>query len=274
MIFRNLKAKMFSVYIILVLLTFGISISFIFSLFNLGRTINSLMQANYISISATQNMLDALAESQRAIFTYIFVNDVNGMEQFIESNNRFNAAYLKAAGNITELGESEIIKKINISYQEYRNSILQLQGYKKVQDNSRAIKYYNDVITKKYDEVKNNCKQLLILNENAMFSSKNRASESTNRSIYVNVLASTIAIILGLTLLSYVLSDIFRPIHQLTNLVKLISEGDLEHKIDIKTNDEIGQLAEEFNKLTKRLQHYEQMSIKKLVDKKINLWQL
>jgi NtrC-family two-component system sensor histidine kinase KinB len=101
-----------------------------------------------------------------------------------------------------------------------------------------------------------------------MFLGKNKASDIIKSSISMNLIISFIILVSGFALIAYVLSGIFKPIRELTNHVAAIKEGNLYHKIDIKTSDEIGQLALEFNNMTKRLQNYDQMNIKKLIDEK------
>ena len=45
---------------------------------------------------------------------------------------------------------------------------------------------------------------------------------------------------------------ITKPIANLLKSVKIISEGDLEHQVEISNNDEIGILAKNFNLMTKK----------------------
>lgn len=268
MIFRGLKMKMFSVYTILILLIFGVSLSFIINLTSLGRTINEFMQANYKSIEASQNMMNALDDSQEAVLTYIIRDENTGNANFMKSAQYFMSSFAAAEGNITEKGESDTVKNIGSSFDEYYNSYTNLQGYKKGHDTSEVMKFYNDTLMKQYMAVKSNCRALLKLNENAMFASKNNATENAHNSIYTNLIVSIIAIIFGFALILYVLISIFKPLRQLTNSVKSIVEGNLDHEIHVKTSDEIGELAREFNSMTRRLQHYDQINIKKLVDEK------
>ena len=46
------------------------------------------------------------------------------------------------------------------------------------------------------------------------------------------------------------------PINQLMNSAKIISEGNLDHKVDIKTNDEIALLGGDFNRMTESLKKF------------------
>lgn len=266
--YRSLRRKMLSAYAILIVFTFGTNLSFIISLLNLGKNINWFMQANYTSIIAGQDMTEALDEGQTAMLEYILNDEPASIQNFMESNNNFIKAFLVAKGNTTEKGESEAVQKLNSYYQEYYKSFFELQNYKRDHNSNETLSYYNNIIMKKYTLAKDSCKQLVKLNEKAMLNSKNSATDRANMSVYINTIISVAAMLLSLIIAYFVLSNIFKPINQLTNSVRSIREGNLYNKIQIKSNDEIGELANEFNSMTKRLQEYDMMNIKKLVDEK------
>jgi signal transduction histidine kinase len=62
--------------------------------------------------------------------------------------------------------------------------------------------------------------------------------------------------------------SIIQPAEKLTRSVRRISSGQLNQKIDVTTDDEIGELGREFNKMTERLRSYEQMNIHQLIAEK------
>ena len=67
-------------------------------------------------------------------------------------------------------------------------------------------------------------------------------------SIAVVVLAGVIALV--------IVSGITRPIASLNNTVKKIAEGDLTARIDVRSHDEVGTLAENFSHTVTRLHNY------------------
>jgi PAS domain S-box len=266
--FIRLRDKMLSVYAILVLLLLGVSASFIISLFNMGRSMNSLMESNYKSIVAAQNMIEALDGSQIELFNYVIDNLPKETEAFDESCKNFSTFYMRAATNVTEEGEGEVIKNIDSYYKKYFSAAVELQEYTKSHNVADTLSYFNDSVSQYYNETKDACNQLLDINQQAMFASKNKASQDADRSVWVTSAVTICVILLGLVLIFYLLSKIFVPISQLRDSVKTIMEGSLNNKIEIKSNDEIGELAAEFNNMTARLQHYDQMNIDKLVSEK------
>lgn len=56
-----------------------------------------------------------------------------------------------------------------------------------------------------------------------------------------------------------------KPIHVLITGIKSIKEGNLNQEIEVSTKDEIGELALEFNNMTKRLSIYEKSNVKSII---------
>ncbi len=83
----------------------------------------------------------------------------------------------------------------------------------------------------------------------------NRVLEYINLSMVLIVLlvALLIMIVSIIVINSYITRTLFNPVKKLVDLIKRMSKGDFTGKINIKTNDEIGEMAEELNQLAKNL---------------------
>ena len=64
-----------------------------------------------------------------------------------------------------------------------------------------------------------------------------------------------VGLFVGAAIIAWVSHKITRPIQELRQDVATIGAGNLEHRADIKTGDEIEELAVEFNKMTDALQN-------------------
>jgi signal transduction histidine kinase len=74
--------------------------------------------------------------------------------------------------------------------------------------------------------------------------------ESTNRTLlYGALMAAIIALLLGI----FLSRALTRPIRELTRATHAISEGDLSQQVPVRTNDELGELAQAFNKMSNEL---------------------
>ena len=65
--------------------------------------------------------------------------------------------------------------------------------------------------------------------------------------------ASLILIIIGIIIAFFMARSITKPIAELSKDVEIIGKGDLEHRVEVKTRDEIGELSTTFNQMTENL---------------------
>src|SRR5688572_3534426 len=74
--------------------------------------------------------------------------------------------------------------------------------------------------------------------------------ETTNRTLLDGALmAAIIALLLGV----FLSRTLTRPIRELTRATQAVSEGDLSQQVPIRSNDELGELAKAFNKMSTEL---------------------
>ena len=72
------------------------------------------------------------------------------------------------------------------------------------------------------------------------------------------ILVSAVLFILGIAIAFYTAIIFSKPILKLSESVKRIGEGDLNHRIKLTGKDEIGQLAQTFNQMTSQIQDFTQ----------------
>ncbi|EAQ77258.1 methyl-accepting chemotaxis protein [Blastopirellula marina] len=92
--------------------------------------------------------------------------------------------------------------------------------------------------------------------QNAETSATQIAAQTAERaatSTYRATLAGGIAILLGAGIAWMLTRSITRPLSQMTTLAAQVANGDLRHTLDIRREDEIGQLAVAFNQLISSL---------------------
>lgn len=266
--YKTLKGKISLVYLVLVVLIAVVGTTASVNLFKLSKALEGLMIANYKSINASSNMLEAIERLDSAVLIYINVDNKKGKELFADNNEEFLRWYNIEENNITENGEKEFVDSIRNSYNNYVKLFLDLQEIRNSQGTEKAIDFYNTRAMSDFTETKKKLKELGLLNEKAMFESKDLATENARNSMYLTLGLSIIAIIGGYAVSRFFTNRFLMPISSLTQTMKLIKAGDLNRQANIISRDEIGELAQEFNNMTKRLQQYEQSTLGKLLSEK------
>lgn len=266
---KSIKFKLLGVFILIFIVLGGNSLWTIKNFNSLSSSIENIMQSNYKSIVAAQNMIIALERQDSAELAHMFSSDGNTTTQsFRENEVKFLKWLSRAEDNITETGEQEILENINSLYVEYINKFIKLVDIQETHDIDSARKYYYNEILPLFEKTKEECRQLLNLNQESMLARKNRAHEISTNATYSTMIISSGTILIGLILAIYLSNKIARPLYNLIDKIKSIAEGDYSQQLDIEGEDEIAKLAEEFNTMTLKLQSYDRLNVKKLMEEK------
>jgi len=265
---KSLKAKISIVYLSLVFTIAIVGMVSIFNVYQLIRSIDNLMVNNYKSINAVTNMVEAIEEQNNSILTYLYVDKQKGINSFYNNNNIFNQWYIVEYNNITEQGEMEHVTKINELYKSYLKLFPNIQEMRNSRGNDKALEYYNKEIIPVFTALKQELAYLSSLNEKAMFHSKGLVTNSAYNSMYIITVLSAIAVLGGYAISRFSINKSLKPIYSLTETMKAIKEGYLDQEAPIISQDEIGELTNEFNNMTKRLQSFEQSTLGKLLSEK------
>ncbi len=101
--------------------------------------------------------------------------------------------------------------------------------------------------------------QLLITSHSIIADTSRLAEEAHTEAMETQRVASNLTVILmivlaiAITTSSLIIArSISKPLNELTKGTEIIGKGDLDHKVEIKTKDELGELAAAFNQMTER----------------------
>ncbi len=262
---KTLKGKISLLYLGLVVLIAIVGTTATINLFELSKSIDSLMIANYKSINSATKMMEAIERQDSAVLIYINVDTQKGKNLFTVNNEEFLKWYNVNANNVTEEGESKMIDTVRVSYTDYVNMFLDLQEIRSQQGIEKANEFYDKKMMPDFIHIKDVLKQLNVLNEKSMFRSKALATKNAENSMYLILGMSMLAIIGGFAVSRFLTHRFLMPITLLTNNMRSIKAGELNQQAIINSKDEIGELSAEFNNMTKRLQQYEQSTSGKLL---------
>ncbi len=260
---KSLKAKFSIIYMGLVILIAILGTVAIMNLYSLGKKVDNLMTDNYKSINAATHMLEAIERQDSSMLIYINIDRKRGIDLFTENFSVFTEWYNVASNNITEIGEKDLIAKIAENYRLYNKGFSYLQEIQN--EKSSDINYYNNDMAPLFNELKAELKNLISLNEKAMFRGKQLTTEQTNNSMLLMLSFSLLAVLGGYYISKHFVITFLKPLAKLSESIKNVSEGKINQHIDITTDDEAGVLAREFNEMTKRLLDYENSNLGKLL---------
>ncbi len=181
----SLRARLLATYLVFVA---GLALLGAWSSWRLeqaGAVSQRILSENYESVVAAQSMKESLERLDSAVLFAELGHPERAARQMDEHRKRFDAALVRAAGNITEPGERDIIEAIRRTRDEY---------YRSFEDRSE---YFTD-IEPRFDILRTEVDRLLHLNQEAMLRKSADAGRVTGRSIVMTIAVSTALVLAGL----------------------------------------------------------------------------
>jgi PAS domain S-box-containing protein len=257
----NLRNKLLLSFLIFIAALAALGVWSAMSLSELGDVSRRIIAHNYDSVVAAQDMKESLERMDSSALFLLLGDRERAMEQFNQHRARFDAAFEKAAGNITEPGEAEIIEAIRGGRDEYyrRFGAFIASGEKRRPDD-----YFRE-LEPLFNKIRAECDQLLQVNQRAMAAKSAAAAGVARREFLFTLgLAGALAVA-GLGLAVLLANGIMRPLRELTVTAARIAGGDLTAKARVTSRDEIGILAAEFNRMAERIQQLRRSDLGRLV---------
>ncbi|MGE5561025.1 MAG: ATP-binding protein [Chloroflexota bacterium] len=262
---HSLRGKLLAGYLLIVMLTVAVGGWAIHNLLGLSRALDAIMVENYRSILAAENMVEAIERQDSAMLLYLLGQESDAQALYTENEGAFLSWLARAEDNVTEPGEAEIVSRMRAIYTEYLSDFTNLRRIKALEGEQRAREYYLGVIWPRVEEIRQVEQQLLDKNHQAMLNRRDHATAQARKATWSTALVAVTSVILGLVFGVNAAAIIIGPARKLTESAMRIGQGHLDERIDIRTGDEIGRLAEEFNRMTERLRAVDRGNIDRLI---------
>ena len=264
--FSTLRAKVAAGFTVLVIINVVVSAWSIYNFNQLTRAVSTMAKQNYQNIVATQNMVLTLERDNSAQLEMLNGYVDSGYRKFVSDSSDFFVYYNQAlASNLSPRG-AEILSKIKGAYAKYSQAtaifkdVLLTSGYE-----TYGRTFHYDRILPLFVDIRDECFRLFDINNIAMSQTVIQAGDISNRATVAVVGAAILAIVLSIIASWQFSQYILEPAEKLTNTVRKIARGYLDVKANIDSKDEIGELANEFNRMTERLRKYEEINIERLI---------
>jgi two-component system, NtrC family, sensor histidine kinase KinB len=258
---KSLRQRVLLSYLCLMLVLMLAGAWGIYHFIVLGRAVDRILYNNYRSIVAAENMKEALERQDSAALVHVAGQDAKAWAQYRTHAARFRRQYQVAANNITEVGEPEIVVDIDRQFRAY-TALIQAFLWPSARSAAKQLgpaeqrRYYFSRLEPAFMRLKDRCDDLLHLNQNAMLRANDRAIRLSQRATWSTV-AMTAAAVLLATIFGLRFSEaIAAPLRQLAATAQRVGEGYLDQEIPVTSHDEIGVLAQEFNRMEARLRDY------------------
>ncbi|MGA9772240.1 MAG: ATP-binding protein [Blastocatellia bacterium] len=250
---NSLKRKLAFSYGLLIVILLAVSAWAIYHFVHLGRAVDVILVNNYKSIIAAENMKEALERMDSSAMFFIASHAEKARRQFAENAGRFEDEFQVAASNVTEPGERQIIADIESRYAANKLQIGQFLNKPEPISVTELSNTYFEQMEPAFLSLKQRLDELLRLNHQAMVRASARATAESWKAQISTAAVAVLALALALVFAWRFTSYIVDPLSTLTQKARRIGEGDFDQHIEIQSQDEIGVLAAEFNRMAARL---------------------
>ncbi|MBK6796542.1 MAG: HAMP domain-containing protein [Acidobacteria bacterium] len=258
----TLRIKLLLSFSLFIAALLGLGIWSAMRLSAMGENSRLIIANNYESFIAAQEMKESL-ERQDSDVLFIFVNQrERALKLLPQHRQQFDAAYEKAARNITEPGEAAVIETLRRRRAEYYRKVdAFLANRPAIADSGQ----YFSTLEPVFNQLRTDCDQLLKINQEAMLSKSDSAQAIARRWFQLTIALAGGLVLAGIILAFLLAGLIVRPVRELTETAAKIAGGNLNARATIPSRDEIGILAAEFNRMAERVQQVRQSDIGRLL---------
>lgn len=235
------------------------------NLWSFGQATDIILRDYYRSINAVEKMLDALARQDVGMLNLFIGETAEGQANLDESDTLFLEWLERSRESIAVVGEKEAISAIKLDYQEYRTRLAAIVTPASESDTAPSPKSYKEAILPYYSKVKEGCLALRAMNEKTMYAASEEAREEAKRVIYAKASLALIAAMVALFFSLVFAERLVLPLRRFVTAAKSISAGEFSVKLKVETRDELGELAEEFNRMASELRRYHLMNVDRIV---------
>ncbi|MBC8140277.1 MAG: HAMP domain-containing protein [Armatimonadetes bacterium] len=250
---RSLRTELLQSHLLLVVLLLVVCLIAVAGFFRVGQSVNRILEDNYKSVVAAQNMKEALERLDSAAAFFVAGQEEQARKQARENLPLFDAAYRVEAANITEPGEQEISDDLGEQFASYRADLSRLLQASPTRTAAATQALYFDRLQPRFVRVKKRVQDVLDLNQAAIVHADERARTEARNAVVASVAVTALAVLLGLGLAQRSISAAMTPIASLTRQAAEIGAGRLDGRIETRRADEIGILAQTFNDMAERL---------------------
>jgi NtrC-family two-component system sensor histidine kinase KinB len=231
-----------------------------------ARTLNQMsavsgriIAENYDSVVAAQDMKESLERLDSAALFELTGARPRAEGQIAEHRVRFDAALAKAAGNLTEAGERDIIDEIRRAGGDYLGALDRFLA------ESPGPRAYFGELEPRFNRVRGLCDRLLRVNQEAMRRKADEASRIARRWFGITLVLALVLMAVGVAVEVRLSRSILGPVRQLTEATVRMAGGELDTAVPVRSGDEIGALATGFNRMAERIRELRRSDLGKLL---------
>ena len=244
---------------VVILLATGAYAIVLFS--RLGANIDTTVAGQYQSVIAAQQMVLALSAMDREAWSATG-GGASPHSAFAAPQKRFEENLALQLKHQALPGEKELNRRLAGDYEAFRRSVIKLGS---LSEPKTRTQLYEHEITPALLRMKVLLDKILELNQRGILATGHRVRETTGEVTRLMVIGLGIALAIFIYASFQLSRSVLQPLQQLTRATSELAQGNLNQTVPVMSRDELGELAQAFNRLVAQLQEYRQSTSEEIV---------
>ncbi len=259
MIKNSLWKRILFGYIAIVLFMLAMSFYLIFRLNYLNKVTDSIMRADIPFVENGEKLLDSLLEQIRNEKKYIITNDNAFLDLFGQKRREFQERLKYLEESIANREKEPLINQIKELHKKYLSMVSKeiiLVGKEEIIPPHTR---YEDEKKKTLDQLTEAINKLILTTQTELIKKIGLFQEIGYKSAKISLVIILFAVLFGAFFAYFFTRSICAPVRILKDATERIAHGDLDYRIEVTSNDEIGTLGTAFNQMCNKLKEMDQM---------------
>ncbi len=245
---------------LLILLAVGVYALFLFP--RLTADVYRTVAANYRSVLGAQQMKLSLTRMEQGVLMTMEGEWTLGPGIFEQSRTNFETSLREQLASAKNQEESELNLRLNTNYLAVAKAGAEIL---RLEDPDEQWAAYKLKLEPGLPVVSSTLDQIQQLNNNAILEKTENVERITQRVTRYMAIGIVVALILAFSASYKLVRSILHPIQSLIRATHALGEGNLDQLLPVRSKDELGELADSFNKMAAQLRIYQQSTADRIV---------
>lgn len=224
-----------------------------------SRVLQQVFRENYDSAVYCDQMKDALDRTDAAAQREVW-GAAEPDTNMTAARADFDQNLRKQLGNVSLPGERERTEDLKAQWRQYQESLARLES----SPPANRAEIYRQELLPRFQQVKRTAQQVTDMNMANMVSVDGQARRALMSVRNVMLVLVSAGMLLAALFVGAVGATIVRPLQSLVRGAAQIGQGNLDLAVNVRSADEIGQLAHAFNQMAGQLRELRRLDHEKL----------
>lgn len=257
----TISRKLLLGYLFMAFLTVLASAYALYNLQKLSGAADNITNHQFVLMENSKKLMDILLAQESAEKKYLILKDPELEQIFWQRSDEFNEELSRARRLNLDRKTKNVLEEIEVQQKRLKELFSeetammqngQLQEAQTISDTAGRAAIDN--IAMRLRGLQKHTDQNI--NEDMNFIARQGIA-----AVHITWGLGVLSLILGIALALIITRNISKPLQQLQKATRLIAEGNLDHNIEARRDDEIGALAKSFAHMTKRLKVLEELNL-------------